>query len=51
MLVLDLARIDAEMLAEQPPEHGGVALAGRLHVAAEDQFVFAGKSDRSRLRR
>ncbi len=35
------------LFGQQPAEHGGVALPGRLHVAAEDQLVVAGKGHRA----
>ena len=41
--VLDLGRVDAELVGQQPAEHGGMALPGRLHIQGEDQLVVAGK--------
>ena len=41
--VLDRRRIDAEPLGEHAREHGGMALAGRLHVEPEHQLAVAGE--------
>ncbi len=51
MAMLDLLRADAKPLGEHRIEHGGVALAGRLYVEGEDEFLPARKAQRSRLER
>jgi hypothetical protein len=43
--------LDAELAGEQTRKNGGMALAGRLHVAAQDQLVTAGKRNRGLLHR
>ena len=49
--VLDLLGLDAEPLCQHRVEHGGVALAGRLHVEAEQQLLAAGKRQRGAFER
>src|SRR6476661_5184875 len=43
--------LDAELAGEQARKNCGMALAGRLHVAAQDQLVAAGKRNRGLLHR
>ncbi len=47
----DQLGLDAEPLRQHRIEHGGVALAGRLHVEAQDEPLAARKVQRGRLER
>src|SRR5262249_61979602 len=49
--MLNFFRVDAEPAGEQTRKNGGMALAGRLHITAQDQLVVPGKRHRSLLHR
>ncbi len=51
VLVRDQLRVDAQPLRQHRVEHGGVALAGRLHVEVQEQLLAAGKFQLGALER
>src|SRR6185295_12509234 len=51
MTMLYFLWLDAELASKQARKNGGMALAGRLHVAAQDQLLAPGKRNRGLLHR
>src|SRR5207244_3029484 len=51
LAMLDMLGLDAEPFGQERNEHGGVTLAGRLHVEPEHKLLATGKTQRSSLER